>query len=131
MLPAMGDRMGRRISMATRRELVLAVGQRYRAASRAEKRTILDEFTAVTGYHRKHAIRMLRSAARRQPASRARTRLYDEAVRQALVVLWEASDRICGKRLKALIPILLDAMQRHGRTCGGDLGGDQLRRSGG
>ena len=27
-------------------------------------------------------------------------RIYDEAVRQALIVAWEASDRICGKRLK-------------------------------
>jgi hypothetical protein len=29
-------------------------------------------------------------------------------------VLWEASDRICGKRLKPLVPILLEAMERHG-----------------
>jgi hypothetical protein len=29
--------------------------------------------------------------------------VYDEAVREALGVLWEASDRICGKRLKALL----------------------------
>jgi hypothetical protein len=43
-----------------------------------------------------------------------RMRLYDEAVREALIVLWEASDRICGKRLKPLIPVLLDAMERHG-----------------
>jgi hypothetical protein len=41
-------------------------------------------------------------------------RVYDDAVRQALIVLWEASDRICGKRLKALIPILVEAMERHG-----------------
>lgn len=33
---------------------------------------------------------------------------------QALIVLWEASDRICVKRLKALIPVLLDAMEWHG-----------------
>jgi hypothetical protein len=31
-----------------------------------------------------------------------------------LIVLWEAADRICGKRLKALIPMLVDAMERHG-----------------
>ena len=31
-------------------------------------------------------------------------RTYDEAVRQALIVLWEAADRICGKRLKAVLP---------------------------
>jgi hypothetical protein len=29
-------------------------------------------------------------------------------------VLWEAGDRICGKRLRALIPVLIDAMERHG-----------------
>lgn len=35
-------------------------------------------------------------------------------MRQALIVLWEAGDRVCGKRLKVLIPILVDAMERHG-----------------
>jgi len=29
-------------------------------------------------------------------------------------VLWEAGDRICGKRLKPLIPLLISAMERHG-----------------
>jgi hypothetical protein len=31
-----------------------------------------------------------------------------------LIVVWEASDRICGKRLRPLVPILLEAMERHG-----------------
>jgi hypothetical protein len=39
---------------------------------------------------------------------------HDAAVREALVLLWEASDRICGKRLKSLIPILIGSMERHG-----------------
>jgi hypothetical protein len=34
-------------------------------------------------------------------------RVYDDAVREALIVLWEASDRICGKRLRPLLPILV------------------------
>ena len=29
-------------------------------------------------------------------------------------MIWEASDRVCGKRLKALAPILVEAMERHG-----------------
>jgi len=37
----------------------------------------------------------------------------DEAVREVLIVLWEAADRICGKRLKALVPVLLPALERH------------------
>lgn len=40
--------------------------------------------------------------------------VYDDAVRQAVIVLWEASDRVCGKRLKPLVPILVGALERHG-----------------
>ena len=69
---------------------------------------------ALTGYHRKHAIRLLRQEPGVAKGTRGRNRLYDEAVRQALTVLWEAADRVCGKRLKALIPMLVDAMERHG-----------------
>jgi hypothetical protein len=56
----------------------------------------------VTGYHHKSAIRSLNAEPiikRRQ--TRARPALYDEAVQAALIVLWEASDRVCGKRLRA------------------------------
>jgi hypothetical protein len=52
--------MKRPVSTRTRRELMAALGARYRSASRPIKRTILDEFVALTGYHRKHAIRALK-----------------------------------------------------------------------
>jgi hypothetical protein len=100
--------------MATRRELIAAVGARYREASRSEKKANLDELVAVTGYHRKHAVRLLRCELEKPPAPRPRRCVYDEAVRQALTILWEAADRVCGKRLKALLPTLIEAMQRHG-----------------
>ena len=100
--------------MATRKELVEAVCARYQAGSKNERIAILDEFVALTGYHRKHAIRVLGSGPQPNGFRQPRNRLYDEAVRQALIVLWEAGDRLCGKRLKALIPMLIDAMQRHG-----------------
>ena len=107
--------MSKRISVDTRRELVRAIGERYRAASVDAKARILDEFVAVTGYHRKHSIRVLNTTADATVAARQpRLRLYDEAVREGLIVLWEAADRICGKRLKALLPVLLPALERHG-----------------
>ena len=99
--------------MTTRKELVEALRVRYRSAAFGDRIKILDEFVALTGYHRKHAIRVLREEVAVKMA-RTRNYLYDEAVRQALTVLWEAADRVCGKRLKALIPILVDAMERHG-----------------
>jgi len=45
--------------MGARREVVWAVAQRYGAAGRREKGRILDELTAMTGWHRKHAVRAL------------------------------------------------------------------------
>jgi hypothetical protein len=109
-----GDRTGRQLSVATRRELIEAVGERYRTSNRSDKQKILDEFTEVTGFHRKHAIRALRKREPHATKTPTRSRLYDEAVAQALTMLWEAADRICGKRLKPAIPTLLEAMERHG-----------------
>jgi hypothetical protein len=105
-----------KISSAARREVLAAMAERYRTSGRDEKRRILDEFVALTGCHRKHAIRVLNSPA--SPCAHrskrgTRARVYDEAVREALVVLWEASDRICGKRLKPLLPVLVAALERH------------------
>jgi len=101
--------------MATRDELVVAIAERYARGNRAERGRILDEFVAVTGFHRKHAARLLGGRQpRRQRSSRPSRRVYDDAVREALIVIWEASDRICGKRLKSLVPILVEAMERHG-----------------
>src|SRR5438128_3909828 len=69
----------------------------------------------VSGYHRKHAMRLLREGRTgKRSDPRPARRVYDEAVREALVVLWEASDRICGKRLKPLLPVLIEGMERHG-----------------
>jgi hypothetical protein len=104
-----------RISGHARRELVRAVGERYRAGTRPEKQRVLDEFVAVTGWHRKHAIRVLNEAGcDRERIRRGRPRVYDEAVRQTLLVLWEASDRLCAKRLRPLLPTLTAALERHG-----------------
>lgn len=100
--------------MTTRKELVAALQSRYGSATLDERIRILDEFVALTGYHRKHAIRLLREKPGAAKGTRERSRLYDEAVRQTITVLWEAADRVCGKRLKALIPKLVDAMERHG-----------------
>jgi hypothetical protein len=107
--------MRRQLSMATRRELVEAIQKRYQHARLAKKTAILDEFIEVTGYHRKHAVRLLGSnGERRDKKLRSKERIYGDAVQEALILLWEAADRICGKRLKALVPLLLGSMEKHG-----------------
>jgi hypothetical protein len=45
---------------------------------------------------------------------RSPTIYEDAAKQQALIVLWQAADRVCGKRLKPLLRILVPALERHG-----------------
>ena len=63
----------RRISMTTRKELVEALRVRYRSAAFSDRIKILDEFVALTGYHRKHAIRVLREEVAAQRGARRAT----------------------------------------------------------
>lgn len=100
--------------MTTRQELTEALRARYRSATFGERIKILDEFVALTGHHRKRAIRVLGEKAADAEGIPVHNRLYDEAVRQALTVVWEAADRVCGLRLKVVIPTLVDAMGRYG-----------------
>lgn len=89
--------MSEKISKQAKSELLDVLRQRYQRAAKQDKTKILDEFIAVAGCHRKHAIRLLtanRPLVADTPVVARRT--YDEAVRQALIVLWEAADRICG-----------------------------------
>ena len=83
--------MARELSMATRRELVQRLRERYSKADVKEKRKLLHELIAVTGYHRNHAIGALRESpvSTSAPGQRRRYRLYGAAVKTALIVLWE------------------------------------------
>ena len=109
----MGEGTG--VSKQARQELIEALRQRYGVGTKGEKTRILDEFVAVSGCHRKHAIRLLNTEEEISRGSRSGgRRIYDEAVREVLIIAWEAADRICGKRLKAVLPSLIGAMERHG-----------------
>ena len=98
-----------------KRELLATIRDRYLASSKKDKGRILDEFIAVTGHHRKHGIRLLGQSgdAGEKPSMIKGRHIYDEAVREAVIVIWEAADRICGKRLKAVLPYLVGSMERH------------------
>lgn len=82
---------------------------RYLRGNRATKSRILDELCEVGKFHRKHAIRLLTRTAigwREKPAGRKK--LYQpEQLLEPLKQIWFATDQMCGKRLKAAIPIWL------------------------
>ena len=78
---------------------------------------ILDEFIAVTGHRRRRGIGLLGQTAGdgEQPPTVRSRRVCDAAGREAVITAREAADRICGKRLKAALPHLVESMERHGR----------------
>ena len=99
-----------------KRELLATIRDRYRSSSKKDKSRILDEFIGVTGHHCERGIRLLGKPDDDDYTTRPMRgrRIYDEAVREAVIVIWESADRICGKRLKAALPYLVESMERHG-----------------
>ncbi len=66
------------MSPRSKKEYLEAIFLRYKKASPKEKTVILNEFCAACGYHRKHAIRVLRRFKRftkPQPRKRGRAPL--------------------------------------------------------
>ena len=104
------------MSRGSVREYVEAVRGRYRGGDRKGKGRILDEFTEVTGYHRKAAIRLLRRTHDPPGRRRGRPKRYGPEVVEALKVAWEASDHVCGKRLKPFLSELVGILSKHGEV---------------
>lgn len=102
-----------KLSRQSKRELVKAVRERYLQAGRREKSRILDEFVAVTGFHRKHAIRVLRQGYQQGRERRGRRRTYTGAVVSVLAEIWRICGCICGKRLQPFLPEMVECLERH------------------
>ena len=107
--------MSKLMSLTARRELLASVRRNYRKANWVEKGKILDGFVAATDYERKYASRLLNSdQIVRERKPRPCAQLYDEQVRQALIALWCAANKICSKRFVPFLPHLIAAMEMHG-----------------
>ncbi len=128
------------VQRQSKHELAAAIQARYLKAGRVEKGQILDEFVAATGYHRRHAVRLLRHGRFRNPKLAAlqgiapagaggrrpsrggrdrgrppgRPRVYSSEVVGALRTAAEASGWLCGKRLVAFLEELVPALEGEG-----------------
>jgi hypothetical protein len=111
------------MSLHARRELVLAVFERYRKSNKSDKSRILNEFVEASGYNRKYALELL--SARNNPrlrrvekaaAALVRQRRYGPELAQPLNQLWKASGGICPKRLMPFLFEFIPAMERGGEV---------------
>jgi hypothetical protein len=102
------------MSLKSKRELVEVVRPRYLKARKVEKQKILDELTSATGYHRKHAIRVLKNRQQKclQRRKSSYKTIYRGEVVQALEQIWEIYGRICSKRLQPFLPEGIRVLER-------------------
>ena len=102
------------MSHQSKKELLEVIRPRYLKATKKEKKQILDELIAATGYHRKYAIRVLKHRPKLKGLKKpGKQKVYDGAVIQALTTIWEICGRICSKRLKPFIPEMIIVLERH------------------
>lgn len=102
------------MSQRSKHELVEAIWPRYLKANRAQKTQILNEFVAATGYHRKHAIRLLKHGPRPKRGKKTgRKKVYHGEVVKVLEQIWEICGRICSRRLKPFLSEIVEVLERH------------------
>jgi hypothetical protein len=102
------------MSQNSKKELVETIQPRYQKATRNEKRQILDELVAITGYHRKHAVRILNQwVGKRYPKKPGPIRIYQGEVVIVLERIWEICGRICSKRLHPFLPEIVRVLERN------------------
>ena len=90
-----------------------SLSKRYRTANKTEKGKILNELCESSGFHKKHAIRLLNSCNLKKQRSKTKKKIGRPKVYSSVVYLtplkkiWLASDQPCGKRLKMALPLWL------------------------
>ena len=115
--------MARTMSRSTCDDYLGKMRCRYRRhAGKPARSRLLDEFRQVTGYERKHAIKLL--GGRRGPVADGspapsrggRPRTYAPETENVIFEIWKHSEQPCGKRLKPMLAQWLPFYEkRYGR----------------
>lgn len=112
------------MSQRTRAEVLNKLRWRYRSAGPEHKAKLLDQAQELLGYHRKAAIRSLRTVpVERGPWIRSgRPLTYEPGLLLPwLRPIWAATDYACGRRLVAMLPEWVPAYEQHERRLPGEV----------
>ncbi len=93
---------------------------KYRLALQKKKSILLDEFCDLTGMHRKSLIRLLNKDPRKPKKRKGPVPIYNpKELLPILKGIWFASDQMCSKKLKVVMPIWLPFYEKeHGELSG-------------
>lgn len=115
------------LTLAARKAITQAQLAKWPKASKAEKSAILDVVCEVTGWHRDHARKAIRTALADRAAGgppprkqREPVQVYGADVVDLLTRCWAVLDGPAGKRLHPALPVVLANLERHGHLAGTD-----------
>jgi len=93
----------------------LAVCRRRYAELKGKKAkgALLDEFCALTGLHRKHALRVLNARPAHRKRKRGHPKAYSMDAVRLLTRVWKLADKPCGKLLKPILEDILASLRKH------------------
>jgi len=104
------------MSPRAKMEYLETISLRYKKATLKEKTLILNEFCLTCGYHRKHALRLLKHFKRfnlHKPKRRGKPSTYNQPfVLEPLKKIWLAANLPCSKRLKAILPLWIPSYSK-------------------
>ena len=112
------------LTLKERQKLTRITAKKYQTAKKKDKTKILDTFIEQTKYGRKYAIHILANEGKVKPLGkkvrlktthscekkRIYLRYYDDAVKKALVTIWEAFNYQCGKLLAPFLHANIDCI---------------------
>ena len=112
------------LTLKERQKLTRITAKKYRTARKKDKSKILDTFIEQTAYGRKYAIHILANEGKLKPLGnklrlktthrsgkkRVYPRYYGDAVKNALVAIWEAFNYQCGKLLAPFLHANIDCI---------------------
>ena len=104
--------MTKKLSLSVKKMLLNKIKDKYKKAKKKDKSFIIDDVVELTNYKRKYAIHQLNNIKEttNKKKREGNNKKYTEVIKEALVKVWYASNRICSKRLAGFLPEMVQIM---------------------
>ena len=105
--------MTKKLSLSVKKILINKIKDKYKKAKKRDKAFIIDDVVELTNYKRKYAIHQLNNIKETTNKKKrdGNNKKYTEEIKEALVKVWYASNKICSKRLAGFLPEMVQIMQ--------------------
>jgi hypothetical protein len=109
--------MSTELGLAVKKQVLKKIKDKYKKVQKKDKSKIIDHIIDLTGYDRKYAIHQLnRDEITLERKKRVVNSLkYTSHLKEQLIKIWYASNKICSKRLAPFLSEMMEALERKNR----------------